>query len=119
MPKWEASDWKTHENMSVKTRLVLEKMKAALEPLEVIWQHIPEHQGILSNEMADTLARENIKGLANIEGIGPDLPPESIIIQKPPTTISSEDDDDAIETSDHPLSPSKSNFKEGLQRSFA
>ena len=31
-------------------------MKTALEPLDVIWEHIPGYQGILGNEMADKLA---------------------------------------------------------------
>ena len=39
IPTWEKNDWKTAENKPVKNRTEFEKIKTALEPIEVIWNH--------------------------------------------------------------------------------
>ena len=61
IPAWEKNDWKTAENKPVKNRAEFEKLKKALEPIEVIWNHVPGHSGIEGNEAADQLARNSIE----------------------------------------------------------
>ena len=56
------NNWRTAENKPVKNQAKFEKLKKALEPIEVIWNHVPGHHGIEENEAADKLAREGIDG---------------------------------------------------------
>ncbi|XP_051153829.1 uncharacterized protein LOC127291410 [Leptopilina boulardi] len=60
IPKWKLNQWKTKENKPVKNRIAFEKLTKALEPLNVVWEHIPSHQGLTGNEMADQLAKEGV-----------------------------------------------------------
>lgn len=60
IPKWGTNDWKTYDNKPVKNRIEFEKLKEALEPLELLWNHVPSHQENEGNEEADRLAREGI-----------------------------------------------------------
>ena len=46
----------------MKNRTEFEKLKRALEPMEVFWNHVPGHNGIGGNEAADRLGREGIYG---------------------------------------------------------
>ena len=48
----------------VKKRNEFEKLKKALEQLEVIWNNAPRHNGIEGNEAANRLVREGIEGRA-------------------------------------------------------
>ena len=61
IPRWEAKNWKPYENKPVRNRPEFEEMKTALEPLNVIWEHVPSHTRIPGNDMADKLAREGIE----------------------------------------------------------
>ena len=61
IPRWEANDWKNYENKPVKNRSEFEKMKTALEPLDVIWEHV---------QMSDKHAREGIGVLPSTENKG-------------------------------------------------
>ena len=61
IPAWEKNDWKTAENKPVKNRTEFEKLKKALEPIEVIWNHVLDHRGVEGNEATDQLARNGIE----------------------------------------------------------
>ncbi|XP_051174291.1 ribonuclease H1-like [Leptopilina boulardi] len=58
VPKWLTNNWKTNDNRPVKNQRVYEKLINALKHMDVIWKHVPEHEGIDGNENADRLARE-------------------------------------------------------------
>ena len=61
IPKWETNNWKTSDNKPVKNRTEFEKLKSAIDLLDVKWKYTPSHQGIEGNEKADQLAREGIE----------------------------------------------------------
>ena len=46
IPTWKENEWKTSENNSVKNRTQYEKLKKALEPIQVILNHVRSHSGI-------------------------------------------------------------------------
>ncbi|XP_043462384.1 ribonuclease H1-like [Leptopilina heterotoma] len=58
VPKWQENDWKTNENKPVKNKSAYERLVKAMKGLDVIWEHVPGHDGINGNENADRLARE-------------------------------------------------------------
>ncbi|XP_051162452.1 uncharacterized protein LOC127282324 [Leptopilina boulardi] len=56
--KWLTNNWKTNDNRPVKNQRAYEKLMSALKHMDVIWEHVPGHEGIDGNENADRLARE-------------------------------------------------------------
>ena len=117
VPTWEKNDWKTAENKPVKNRNEFEKLKKALEPIEAIWNHVPGHNGIEGNEVADRLAREGIEGRALV-GSEPDEDadnpsgPLKTIVDVPPLPIDSDEN-----SSDEEFNMEK--LKKDLQKSFS
>ncbi|XP_033214103.1 ribonuclease H1-like [Belonocnema kinseyi] len=60
IPYWKANGWKTNNGKPVVNQTEFEELRKALEGLDVTWNHVPGHQGIESNEMADYLAQMGI-----------------------------------------------------------
>ena len=90
----------------MKNRTEFEKLRRALEPMEVIWNHVPVHNGIEGNEAADRLAREGIDGGATpnpepIEDTNNPSGPSRVIVDVPPLPIGSDESDDDNEVNSH------------------
>ena len=115
IPRWEANDWKTYENKPIRNRSKFEKMKTALEPLDVILEHFPSHKGIPGNEMADKFAREGIEVLPSTKNKGGEIPPEQMIVDilpQPPDSEGSDETDEDISKQHQP----KNKLREDLQK---
>ncbi|XP_068968714.1 ribonuclease H1 [Bombus flavifrons] len=54
---WKKKGWVTSNNTPVINKDELIEMEKALQPLNVVWNHVNGHVGIYGNEMADKLAR--------------------------------------------------------------
>ena len=61
MHTWKKNRWKTADGKPVVNKAEFEELLKALAPSEVVWNHVPGHQGIERNEAADQLARAAIK----------------------------------------------------------
>lgn len=59
--RWQKNGWKTKDGRPVANRELWEEMLNAMRPHRVSWEHIPGHSGHEFNEMADQLARAEIK----------------------------------------------------------
>ena len=84
------------ENKPVKNRNEFEKLKKALESIEVVWNHAPGHNGIEGNEGADRLARQGIEGRAlfiseSEEDADNPSGPLKTIVDVPPLSIDSDE----------------------------
>ena len=113
IPTWEKNDWKTAENKPVKNQTEFEELRRALEPMEVIWNHFPGHNGIEGNEAADRLAREGIDGGATpnpepIEDTNNPSGSSRVIVDVPPLPIGSDESDVNMKA-----------LKKDLQKSFS
>ena len=129
--KWETNNWKTSDNKPVKNRTEFEKLKSAIDLLDVKSKYTPSHQGIEGNEKADQLAREGIeKELPpifpeNQEKMDAQLTdPHPIIVKVPFSENNSEtSDSDSEQDSISTVTPKTiqtdfSKMKEDLQKSF-
>ena len=61
MKNWKKNGWMTTKNEPVKNRAELEALDEAIRqspPLQIKYQHVSGHSGILGNEEADALARK-------------------------------------------------------------
>ena len=101
----------------MKNRTEFEKLKRALEPMEVFWNHVPGHNGIGGNEAADRLGREGIYGGAEpnpepIEDTNNPSGPSRVIVDVPPLPMGSDESDDDNEINMEAL-------KQDLQKSFS
>uniref|UniRef100_A0A0V0GC64 Ribonuclease H1 n=1 Tax=Triatoma dimidiata TaxID=72491 RepID=A0A0V0GC64_TRIDM len=57
--KWKKNEWKLTSGGPVKNKDELVKLDAAIQSVEAVeWIHVQGHNGILGNEMADSLARQ-------------------------------------------------------------
>ena len=61
MPTWEENGWKTADGKPVVNKTKFKELLKALAPLEVLWNHVPGHQGVEGNEAADQLAKAGIE----------------------------------------------------------
>ena len=118
IPRWEANDCKTYENKPVRNRSQFERIKTALEPLDVIWEHVPSHKGIPGNKMADKLAREGIEAPPFTENKAKVSPPEQMILDILPQPPGSEGSDETNEDTVKQHQP-KNKLREDLQKSFS
>ena len=125
IPTWKKNNWRTAENKPVKNEVEFEKLKKALEPIEVIWNHFRGHHGIEANEAADKLAREGIDGeslpiLTTCNDINNTTEPTQVIIDVPLilTDSAGSDNEDMIDmgTLRKDLQKSFSQFEESVEQ---
>ena len=121
IPTWEKNDSKTAENKPVKNRTEFKKLKKALEPMEVIWNHVQGHNCIEGNETADRIAREGIEGRALLsyeskQDADNHSGPLKTIVDVPPLPVDSGDKEFDIETLKGDLQKSSSQFKKFVER---
>ncbi|XP_051162140.1 ribonuclease H1-like [Leptopilina boulardi] len=69
LPRWKENDRRTSANKPVLNRVEFEKLEEALSPPDVVFEHVPSHQGIEGNEEADKLA---VQAIENQQRIPPD-----------------------------------------------
>ncbi|XP_051161523.1 uncharacterized protein LOC127281712 [Leptopilina boulardi] len=135
VPKWQKNDWKTNENKPVKNKSAYERLVKAMKNLDVVWEHVPGHDGIDGNENADRLAREGAlleppsesSSSSSSESSDQEsaevLPPDQAIVTVPPPPPDSEESSESedeqekeTKTQDNPTDPSDQD--DSLQRSI-
>ncbi|PZC87230.1 hypothetical protein B5X24_HaOG201466 [Helicoverpa armigera] len=57
MPGWKQNGWKLASGEPVKNERDFRELDRAARNVEVKWRHVPSHQGVHGNEMADKLAK--------------------------------------------------------------
>ncbi|XP_043484722.1 ribonuclease H1-like, partial [Leptopilina heterotoma] len=96
LPRWKSNDWKTTTNKAVQNRAEFEQLEKAMNSLDVTFKHVPSHQGIFGNEMADQLATQAIENAGTAYSVDEsEVPADSnrpTIVDLPPVYNSSESD---------------------------
>ncbi|XP_051155718.1 uncharacterized protein LOC127278183 [Leptopilina boulardi] len=100
LPKWQQNGWKTNENKPVKNKSAYERLLKAMKKTDVIWEHVPGHNGVDGNENADRLAREGAMLELASESSSSDssdeehveeTPSEPVVVVGPPRPVDSEE----------------------------
>ena len=120
IPAWEKNDWKTAENKPIENRTEFEKLKKALEQIELIWNHVSDHSGIEGNEAADQLASSRIeeKSAAATEPCDDINEPSGstrVVVDVPRSYTNSEESNDDDNDNGNVI---MATLKEDLQNSF-
>jgi len=55
---WRANGWKTSNNKDVSNKEEMIRLSELCKKINVLWVHVPGHEGIYGNEEADRLARQ-------------------------------------------------------------
>ena len=58
--RWEKNDWKTRRNKPVKNGTEQEEMMSTFRSMAVIWNRVPNHEGVYGNKLTEKLAREGL-----------------------------------------------------------
>lgn len=124
IPKWVTNEEKTYDNKPVENLIEFEYLTKTLEPLEVVWNHVPSHQGNEGNAEANRLEREGIDRESSI--IMPEVPEinkkvpgvsvsKPIVLHAPAPVFDSKSSEEENYT--EPKDPSLTQDHEGLNRS--
>lgn len=116
LPRWKANGWRTSSNKPVQNQAEFQLLEEALKPMDVIFEHVPSHQGILGNEIADQLATQAIEARTSGELINR-IPHQST--WTPPELIrltQTVPDDPSSEGDIH--QPEKENIRTELEKSL-
>lgn len=66
LPNWKKNGWRTAAKKPVKNAELWQRLDAACQNHEVIWQWVKGHAGHPENERADLLARQGMEPFKNV-----------------------------------------------------